>query len=62
MSETYPAESLTKEEARRRHRDCEVFHVSSIFVDEDRHPVIFVWRKFDDSDKKNPLAVYWLKS
>jgi hypothetical protein len=61
MSDQYPAESLTEEEARRRYRDCEFVHISSIFgADGERRPAIFVWRKDEDSDKEDPVAVYWL--
>ena len=57
----HPAESLTEEEARRRHRDCEFVHVSSIFgADGERRRAIFVWRKYEHSDKEDPVAIYWL--
>jgi len=58
----YPVESLSEEEAKLRHADAEMIHVYSI-VDQDgeRRPAIFVWEREEDSDKEDPIALYWLK-
>jgi hypothetical protein len=62
MTEKWPTESLTEEEARYRHSDCEFINVFSI-VDQygQRRPAIFVWRREDDTDKEDPTAVNWWK-
>jgi hypothetical protein len=61
-TEKYPVESLTEEEARLRHADCEFIQVFSI-VDQDgeRRLAIFVWQREEDSDKEDPDALYWRK-
>ena len=58
----YPRESLTEEEARRRHADCEFIGVYSIFDQNDqRRPAIFVWRTEEDTANAGPVGLYWLK-
>jgi len=55
-------EELTEEEARLRHPDWEMLQVFSI-VDRtgERRPAIFVWRREENADVEDRVAVYWLK-
>jgi hypothetical protein len=56
VTDKYPHESLSEEEARLRHQDCEYI----VDQDGEHRPAIFVWQGEDDADKKGPRALYWL--
>ena len=59
LHDKYPSESLTEDEARRRHPDHEV-QVHSIFDENgDRREVVFVWEDIG-ADEKAAVALYWL--
>jgi hypothetical protein len=54
-----PQESLTEEEARRRHPDCTYFPKFSIFDGTRSRRAMFVWRSREAVGEEEPIAVYW---
>jgi hypothetical protein len=53
-----PAESLTEEEARQRHTDCEHFAIFALYDGKESRRAIFVWRTPDSVGKAGAVAVY----
>jgi hypothetical protein len=56
-----PGESLTEEEARQRHTDCEQFAIFALYDGKESRRAIFVWRTPDSAGKAGAVAAYWEK-
>jgi hypothetical protein len=54
-----PTESITEEEARRRHPGCAYFTKLPIHDGEEKRPAILVWRSRESMAKGDPEAIYW---
>ena len=63
MTDKWPRESLSEEEARQRHLDCDCEMIQAFSIVDrtgERRPAIFVWRREETADEEDPEAD-WLK-